>query len=158
MVKFNVWSVHNEMPAVKFSNCQNVQKYASKIQEHMNYFNVCTEISTGSSMMPNCEHSYFLIQGILKDDDWRFFTQVMYDKIYNLADKPVQDVTQMIAHEMQFQKDSDLVAAVMLSNLQAKSKKRRSQQTWKSQKTQGSGSESNGSSSDNQKHGSRHTI
>jgi hypothetical protein len=50
--------------------------------------------------MPKSEHSYYLMQGILKDDDWRFFTQLMYDKIDTLADKLEEIDTKMRAHEV----------------------------------------------------------
>jgi len=52
----------------------------------VNDFNLCVESSTGT--MPKSKHSYYLMQGIPKDDDWRFFTQLMYDKIDTLANKP----------------------------------------------------------------------
>ena len=96
-VKLNVWALRDEMSAVKLSNCENVQQYASKIQGYVNDFNLCAENLTGT--MPKSEHSYSLIQGIPKDDDWRFFTQLMYDRIDTLADKPEEIVTKMKAHE-----------------------------------------------------------
>jgi hypothetical protein len=96
-VKLNVWALRDEMSAVKLRDCKNVQEYASKIQGYVNDFNLCAESSTGT--MPKSEHSYDLMQGILKDDDWRFFTQLMYHKIDTLADKPEEIETKMRAHE-----------------------------------------------------------
>jgi hypothetical protein len=98
-VKLNVWALRDEMSAVKLSNCENVQEYASKIQGHVNDFNLCAGSSTGSGTMPKSEHSYYLMQGVPKNDDWRFFTQLMYDKIDTLADNPEEIVTKMKAHE-----------------------------------------------------------
>jgi len=49
----------------------------------VNDFNLCVESSTDT--MPKSKHSYYLMQGIPKGDDWRVFTQLMYDKIDTLA-------------------------------------------------------------------------
>jgi hypothetical protein len=155
-VKLNVWALRDEMSAVRLSNCENVQEYASKIQGHVNDFNLCADSSTGSGTMPKSEHSYYLMQGIPKDDDWRFFTQLMYDKIDTLADKPEEIVTKMKAHEARLQKDDDSEVAAMFSKLRTKSEKRNSK-TRKSRKSRGSDSESDGSSSESEKHRRRHT-
>jgi len=120
-VKLNVWALRDEMSAVKLSNCENVQEYVSKIQGQVNDFNLCADSSTGSGTMPKSEHSYYLMQGIPKDDDWRFFTQLMYDKIDTLADKPEEIVTNMIAHEARLQKADDSEVAAMFSKLRTKS-------------------------------------
>jgi len=78
-VKLNVWALRDEMSAVILSDCENVQEYASKILSYLNGFNLCADLdsSTGSGTMPKSEHTYYLIKGVPKDDDWRFFTQVM---------------------------------------------------------------------------------
>jgi len=112
-VKLNVCALHDEMSAVKLSNCENVHEYASKIQGYVNDFNLCAESSTGT--MPHSEHSYYMMQGIPKDDDWRFFTQLMYNKIDTLADEPEEIVTKMEAHEARLQKDDDSKVAAMFS-------------------------------------------
>jgi len=152
-VKLNVWALRDEMSAVKLRDCENVQEYASKIQGYVNDFNLGAESSTGT--MPKSEHSYYLMQGIPKDDDWRFFTQLMYDKIDTLADKPEEIVTKMKAHEARLQKEDDSDVAAMFSKLQTKSDRRK--QSRKSRKTRDSDSESDGSSSESEKHRRRHT-
>jgi hypothetical protein len=58
--------------------------------------------------MQKSEHSYYLMQGIPKDNDWRFFTQLMYDKIDTLADKPEEIVMKMKAHEARHHQEVDL--------------------------------------------------
>jgi len=156
-VKLNVWALRDEISAVKLRDCENVQEYASKILGHVNDFNLCADSSTGSGTMPKSEHSYYLMQGIPKDDDWRFFTQLMYNKIDTLADKPEEIVTKMKAHEVRLQKDDDSEVAAMFSKLQTKSEKRNSKHSRKSQRSRGSGSESDGSSSESEKHRCRHT-
>jgi hypothetical protein len=75
------------MSAVELSNCENVQEYASKIEGYVNHFNLCADSSTGNGTMPTSGNSYYLMQGITKDDDWWGFTQLMYDKIDTLANK-----------------------------------------------------------------------
>jgi len=148
-VKLNVWALRDEMSAVKLSICENVQEYASRIQEHVNDFNLCADSSTGSGTMPTSKHSYYLMQGIPKDDDWRFFTQLMYDKIDTLADKPEEVIVKMKAQEARLQKDDDLEVAAMYSK---KSEQRNSKYSRKSRKSCDSGSESDGGSSENEKH------
>jgi len=97
------------------------------------------------------------MQGIPKDDDWRFFTQLMYDKIDTLADKPEEVVTKMKAHKARLQKEDDSEVAAMFSKLRTKREKRKSKQTPKSRKSRDSGSESNGTSLESEKHRRRHT-
>jgi hypothetical protein len=121
-VKLNVWALRDEMSAVKLRDCKNVQEYASKIQGYVNDFNLCAESLTCT--MPKSEHSYYLMQGVPKDDDWRFFTQLMYDRIDTLADKPEEIVTKMKAHEARFQKDDDSEVAAISSKLRTKNEKR----------------------------------
>jgi hypothetical protein len=109
--------------------------------------------------MPKSEHSYYLMQGIPKDDDWRFFTQLMYDKIDTLADKPEEIVTKMKAHEARHQQEVDLesIELLALAKTRTKSEKRSSKHTRKSRKSRDSDSESDGSSSESEKHRRRHT-
>jgi len=148
-VKLNVWALRDEMSAVRLSDCENVQEYASKIQSYVNDFNLCadTDSSTGSGTMPKSEHTYYLMKGVPKDDDWRFFTQLMYDKIDTLADKPEEVIVKMKAHEARLQKDDDSEVAAMFSKLQTKSDRQK-----QSRKSRHSGSESDGSSSESEKH------
>jgi len=153
-VKLNVWALREEMSAVKLRDSANVQEYASKILGYVNDFNLCAESSTGT--MPKSEHSYYLLQGIAKDDDWRFFTQLMYDKIDTMANKPEEIVTKMKAHEARLQQEDDSEVAAMFSKLRTKSEKQNSK-TRKSQKSHGSSSGSDGSSSESEKHRRRHT-
>jgi hypothetical protein len=105
------------MSAVKLRDCENVQEYASKIQGYVNDFNLCADSSTGSGTMPKSVHSYYPIQGIPKDDDWRFFTQLMYDKIDTLADTPEEIVTKMRAHEARLQQEDGSEVAALFSKL-----------------------------------------
>jgi len=100
------------------------------------------------------------MKGVPKDDDWRFFTQLMYDKIDTLAEKPEEIVTKMKAHEALHQQKVDLesIELLPLAKLRTKSKKRNSKQTRKSgRKSRESGSESDDSGSDNEKHATRRT-
>ena len=110
-----------------------------------------TDSSTGSGTMPKTEHTNYLMKGVLKDDDWRFFTQLMYDKIDTLAEKPEEVIVKMNAHEARLQKNDDSEVAAMFSKLRTKSDMRNSK-TRKSRKTRDSGSESDGSSSESEKH------
>jgi hypothetical protein len=97
------------------------------------------------------------MQGIPKDDDWKFFTQLMYDTINTLADNPEQIVRTLRAHEAQVQMDDDLEVVAMSSKLQTKSEKRNAKQTWKSRKSHDCHSESDGSCSESEKHRLWHT-
>jgi len=160
-VKLNVWALRDEMSAVKLRDCENVQEYASKIQGYVNDFNLCahSDSSTGSGTMPKSEHSYYLMKGIPKDDDWRFFTQLMYDKIDTLADKAEEVIMKMKAHEARQQQEVDLesIELLALAKTRTKSEKRSSKHSRKSRKSRDSGSESDGSSSESEKHRRRHT-
>jgi len=161
-VKLNVSALRDEMSAVRLSDCENVQEYASKIQSYVNDFNLCADTdssSTGSGTMPNSEHTYYLMKGVPKDDDWRLLTLLKYDKIDTLADKPEQIVTKIKAHEARQQQEVDLesIELLALAKTRRKSKKRNLKPTRKSRKSRDSGSESDGSSSESEKHRRRHT-
>ena len=148
-VKLNVWALRDEMAAVKLRDCDNVQEYASKIPGYVNDFNLCAESSTGK--MPKSDHNNFLMQGIPKDNYWRFYTQLMYDKINTLADKPDEIVTKIKAHEARLHQEDDSEVAGMFSKLRTKIEKRNSKHSRKSRKAYDSGSESESSTSDDEK-------
>jgi hypothetical protein len=57
--------------------------------------------------MPQSEQTDYLMQCVPKDDDWWFFTQLMYDKINSLPDKPEEVIIKMKAHEAQLLKAVD---------------------------------------------------
>jgi len=119
----------------------------------VNDFNLCGESSTGT--MPKSEHSYYLMQGTPEDDGGRLFSQLIYDKIDTLADKPEEVIMKMNAHEARQQQDVDLgsIEPLALAKTQTKSVKRNSKHSGKSQKSRDSGSESDGSScSESEKH------
>jgi len=143
------------MSAVKLRDCENVQEYASKIQGYVNDFNLSAESETGT--MPKSEHSYYLMQGIPKDDDWRFFTQLMYDKIDTLVDKPEEIVTKMKAHAARHQQEVDLESIELLALAKTRRKSDKRRQTRKSRKSSDSGSESDASSLESEKHRCRRT-
>jgi hypothetical protein len=73
------------------------------------------------------------MQGLPKDDDWRVFTQLMYNKINTLADKPEEIVTKMKAQEARLQKDDDSEVAATFQMLQTKSETRNPKHSRKSQ-------------------------
>ena len=85
--------------------------------------------------MPKSEHTYYLMKGIPKDDDWTFFPQLMYNKMDTLADKLEEIVTKMKAHEARLRKEDDLDVAAMSSMLRTQSEKWNSMQSWKSRKS-----------------------
>jgi len=154
-VKLNVWALRDEMSAVRLSDCENIQEYTSQIQSYVNDFNLCAEANslTGSGKMPKSEHTNYLIKGVPKDDYCRFFTQLMYDKIDTLADKPEEVIVKMKAHQARFQKDDDSEVAAMFSKLLTQSDNRRHAR--KSRKSRDCGSA--GSSSESEKHRRRRT-
>jgi hypothetical protein len=162
-VKLNVWALRDEMSAVRLGDCENVQEYSSTIQSYVNDFSHCADTdsssSTGSGMMPKSEHTYYLMKGVPKDDDWRIFTQLMYDKIDTLADKLEEIVTKMKAHEVRHQQEVDLasIELLALAKPRTKSEMRSSMHSRKSRKSRDSGSEGDGSSSESKKHCRRHT-
>ena len=161
-VKLNVWALRDEMSAVGLSDCENVQEYASKIQSYVIDFNLCTNTdssSTGSGRTPKSEHTDYLLKGVPKDDDWRFFTKLMYYEIDTLADKPEEIVMKMKAHNAWQQQEVDLASfeSLALAETRTKSEKRSSKHSRKSWKCRDSGSESDGSSSESEKHRRRHT-
>jgi hypothetical protein len=125
------------------------------IQGYVNVFNLCAESSTGT--MPKSEHSYYLMQGIPKDDDWRFFTQLMYDKIDTLADKPEEIVMKIKAHKARHQQEVDLESMELITLAKTRTKSDKRRQSPKSRKFRNSSSESDGSSSENEKHANRGT-
>jgi len=115
--KLNVWALRDEMSAVRLGDSENVQDYALNIQRYVDYFNLCADSLTGSGMIPKSEHRYYLIQGIPEHNDWRCFTQLMYNKIDTQTYNPEEIVTRMRAHEVQLRMVDDLEVAAMFSKL-----------------------------------------
>jgi hypothetical protein len=107
--------------------------------------------------MPKSEHSYYLMHGTPKDEDWRFFTQLMYDKIDTLADNPEEIVTKMKSLEARHQQQVDLESIELLPLAKTRTKSDKRRQTRKSRKSRDPGSESDGSSSESEKHRRRRT-
>jgi hypothetical protein len=109
-VKPNVGPLRDEMSAVRLRDCNNAQKYSSKIHSYVTDFDLYTKTdssSTGSRTMPKSEHTCYPMQVVPKDDDWTFFTHLMYDKIDTLADKPEEDIVKLKAHAGWLQKEDD---------------------------------------------------
>jgi hypothetical protein len=154
-VKLNVSPLQDNMSAAKLKDCENGQKSASKIQGYVNNFNLCAESSTGS--IAKSGHSYYLMQGILKDNNWRLLTQLTYNKIDTLADNPEEIVTKIRGHEVRLQYEHNLEVAGMISKSQIKSEIRKSKYTWQFRQSCDTGSDSDHSSSDSEKHCCRHT-
>jgi hypothetical protein len=105
--------------------------YASQMQGCVNDFNLCADSSTGGGTMPKSKHSYYLMKRILKDEHWRFFTQLMYNKIVKLANKPEEVNLKMKAHEARQQQEVDFecIELLALVKTQTKSEKQTSMQT-----------------------------
>jgi hypothetical protein len=124
-VKFNMWALHDEMSAVKLSNCKNVQEYTLRIQSYVNDYNLCanTNSLTGSSTMPKCEHTFPLTKGVPNDDYWRLFTQLMNNNIATLADQLEEAGVKIEAHNVQLQKDDGSEDTAMFQTLWTKSEK-----------------------------------
>jgi hypothetical protein len=109
--KLSVWALQDEMSAANLRYCETVQEYASMIQGYENNFNPSVEYST--SMMPNSEESCYVMHGIPNNHDLRYFTQLIYDKIDTMVDKPQEIVTKMKAHNMQLPQEDYLELAAM---------------------------------------------
>jgi len=138
-VKKNVSALSDEMSAVKLRDCENVQEYTSKMQRYVNDVNLCANSSTGSGTMPKSKHTYYLIKGIPKDDDWRFMTQLMYDKSDTRPANPDEIVMMMRVHAAQLQQDDDSVVAALFGMIRTMSNEWR--KCWKSRKSHDGGSE-----------------
>jgi hypothetical protein len=90
--------------------------------------------------------------GVPKDDDWRFFTQLMYDNIDTLADKPGEIVTRMKSHEARQQHEVNFESIELLALAKTRTKTDKQRPTLESRKTRDSLSERNRSSAENKKH------
>jgi hypothetical protein len=107
--------------------------------------------------MRKSEHTYDLMKCVMKDDDWRVFTQLMYNKIDTLTDIQGEVIVKITAPETQLQKDHDSEVAGMLSMFQIKNQNQNSKHSWKYHKFRGISCESNGGSSESEMHRHRYT-
>jgi len=76
--------------------------------------------------MPKSEYTSYLIKGVPKNNDWMFFTQLMYDKINSLADEPEEVIMKTKTHQLQLQNEDKLEVAVVFSKLQKHNEKQNS--------------------------------
>jgi hypothetical protein len=123
------------MSAAKSRDCENVQEYASRIQGYVNNFNLCADSDSstgGGGTMPKSEHTYYLMNGVPKDDDWRLFSQLIYDKIDTVADKPEEIVRMMKAQQSRHQHAVDLesIQLLALAKTRTKSEQQSSKHSW----------------------------
>ena len=81
----------------------------------MNDFNLCEMISTGT--LPIMQHSDNSMPGIHINEDWTFYTLLIYSSIDTLADKPEDIVRIMNAHKVQLQQKDGSIVAAMISKL-----------------------------------------
>jgi hypothetical protein len=125
-VKLNVCALQDKMAVVELRHCENVEEYASKIQGYVNDFNLFADSWADSGTMPKSEHSYYLMQGIPKDNYWRFFTKLIYHKIDTQSEKPEEIVTKKRAHEEWLQQEDSLGVAAMFLDLRTQC------ETWES--------------------------
>jgi hypothetical protein len=104
--------------------------------------------------MPKSNHTYYLTKGVPTDDDWTFFTHLMYHKIDTLGDKLEAIVTTMKAHRARHQQEVNLesIELLGLGKTRTKSEKRSSKHSRKSLKSCHCDSQGNGSSSESQNH------
>lgn len=89
------------MLAVRLGDCDNFQEYASKIHGNMNDYHLCAESDSSTERggtKPKNELTCYMIKAISKDDDWRVFTELMYDKRDSLANKPEKAIMMMKSH------------------------------------------------------------
>jgi hypothetical protein len=142
------------MSAMKLSNSENVQEYTSKIQSYVNDFNLCADNDslTATGMMPQSERTHYLMKRVPKNDDWRVFTQLRYDKIDTLADTPEVVIAKMNIQAARSQKDDDSKVAAMLLMLHMDNKMWNSKHSRKSHKSRGGGCKSDGSGFESEKH------
>lgn len=146
------------MSASRVGDRKHVLKYLSKIESYVNDFNDCADTDgsyTCTYTMPNSKHIQYLMIGVLKDDHWRVFIEMMYDMIHTLANMPKEVATKMNAHTLQFQKVDNSEAAATNSKLPIKSHKQ--SQTRQSQKALDNGIKTNGCCLEDDKHAYRHT-
>lgn len=141
------------MSAGKLRKCDNVQEFAWKIEGYVNNSNLCAENSTCT--LPKSKHSYYLIPGIPKDDDWRVFTKLMYDKINTMANSQEETVPKLRAHEAQTPSEEELHVPAIFSKLQMKSDTQK--QSRKSYTTGNSDSERHGRNSESENQHPRQT-
>jgi len=62
-------------------------------RSYVNDIKLCADTdrsTTGGGTMPKSEHTYYLKTAVPNDDDWRVFTQLMYNRIDTLASSPVE--------------------------------------------------------------------
>jgi hypothetical protein len=103
--------------------------------------------------MPKSEHTYYLMKCVPKDDDWTFFTELMYNQINTVADKPEEIVTKITAHEARQQQEVDLERLKLfpLAKTWTQSEKWSSKNSRMSRKSRDSGCESESNNSDDEK-------
>ena len=80
------------------------------IQSYVNDLNHCTNMDSSyaaSGTMPKIEQTNYLMQGAPRDNDWRYFTELIYDKMDTLADKPEEVIMFMKPYEVRLQKKDD---------------------------------------------------
>lgn len=117
-VKLNEWAWRDEMSAVRLSDVENVQDHASEMQGYLDNFNLganSDSLTGGGGTMVKREHTNYLMKGIRKDDDWRFFNQMMYNMINSLTNNHQEVNKQIDTHKAWQQLKIDLAGIALLA-------------------------------------------
>jgi len=79
-LNFNVFQIREELLGIRLEDCDDVDSYASRIDQKVKHHNRCSEPSRSSSharrtlaKMTDEEHMFYPLHGIPGNDDWQFF-------------------------------------------------------------------------------------
>jgi len=79
-LKLNVFQIQEELLGIRLEDCDDVGSYALWIDQKVKDYNLCSESSTSSSdatrtfaKMTDEVHAFYLLCGILRNEDWQFF-------------------------------------------------------------------------------------
>jgi hypothetical protein len=129
-LKLNVFQIREELLQIKLEDCGDVETYASRIDRKVKDYNLCSEPSTAANAksvgrMMDEEHVFYLLRGIPRNDDWKFFLELMMDKNVTATLTPDEIVTKLVEKESTIKREKGLDSDALLFAKKGQGKSRR---------------------------------
>jgi hypothetical protein len=125
-LKLNIFEIREDLRSIKLQDCGNIDNYASRIEQTVKDYNLCTRPSTSDmdtadtdsaktiAKLSEQEHIFYLLRGIPKNDEWTVFLELMMDKNATMTATPDEIVTKLVKNEAAIKRENGLAPEALL--------------------------------------------
>jgi len=127
-LKLNIFENREDLWSIKLRDCGDVDNYASRIDQKVKDYNLCTGLTAPSTTdtdadtdtaktiakMSEQENIFYLLCGIPKNDKWKVFLELMMDKNATMTTTPDEIVTKLIEKIAAIKREKGLAPEALL--------------------------------------------